>query len=324
VVFHKIPQIPFPRSLRPRGFAWLVERALYGADFYLVHSHERIFRADIVTLHCIPHRLWVREIRVKQPSRFDREMIAVEEQMIRAGAKTTFLPVSTIARDMFRRAYGDLPGQWQIMHPGVDHARFAYPDREQCLRKIRDRHQIPRGAFVVLFAGMNFELKGLDIIMEAVAHARRQRPQADIRLLVVGGGHVGKYQVAAQKMGLFEAVTFTGTVHEGMEEYYRASDVSILLSAFDTFGMVVLEAMSSGLPAIISPDVGAKDIIAQGKNGFVLRDRFDANTATEILLMLAGNQRLERFAAHSVATAKSHDWSALTAAVSEIYMNSKR
>ena len=52
--------------------------------------------------------------------------------------------------------------------------------------------------------------------------------------------------------------------------YYLAADVSIVLSAFDTFGMVVLEAMAAGLPVIVSPSVGAKDLMAEGVNGYIL------------------------------------------------------
>ncbi len=51
-----------------------------------------------------------------------------------------------------------------------------------------------------------------------------------------------------------------------------ASDIFMMLSRFDTFGMTVLEAMAVSLPVIISSNVGAKDLIRERVNGFIAED----------------------------------------------------
>jgi UDP-glucose:(heptosyl)LPS alpha-1,3-glucosyltransferase len=319
VIFHKIPRLRFPRSLRPWAFAWLIQRAIQSKGFDLVHSHDRIFHSDVVSLHCIPHRFWIRDIRRKRASLFDRSAIAVEKRLIQKGLKTTFLPVSSIAHAAFQSEYGQLPGHWKLMHPGVDFARFSSPDREQCRAEIYARYRLQQCGFLVLFVGMNFALKGLDTVMESVAIARLQKAGSGIGLLVVGRGDEKKYQAKARQLGIGDAVAFTGPVTVDIERYYRAADTLMMLSAFDTFGMVVLEAMAASLPIIIGPLVGARDIVDQGKNGFVLPSEHDKEAAAGFLLTMIGQDNHQRLAANAVSTAAKCDWSELAASVSAVY-----
>ena len=104
---------------------------------------------------------------------------------------------------------------------------------------------------------------------------------------MVGRGDEGKYGKLAQSLGIAEAVTFAGTQVDGLERYYRAADIFIMLSAFDTFGMVVLEAMAAGLPVIVSPNVGAKDLVEEGINGFILPTPQDADAAADRIVRLS-------------------------------------
>jgi len=308
VVFHKVPMIRFPRFLRPLSFAWFARRLVARERFDLVHAHDRVFGADLVSLHCTPHAAWVRDIRRKRTSLFDRATCAVERRMLAAGAATLFFPTSSIAMETFRREYSPLPGRWQVMHPGVDAERFASPNREKCRAEIRACHGIGAADCLLLFVGMNFELKGLDTIIAALAKARSQRPAAEIRLLVVGRGDEEKYRGVARSHGIGDAVVFAGTQTGGIERYYRAADAFAMLSGFDTFGMVVLEAMAAGLPVIVGPNVGAKDVVSEGVNGFVLPDGRDAEVAADRIVRLLDGERLRSMSAAASRSAAGHDW----------------
>ena len=316
VVFHKVPIIKFPRSLRPWSFPWFARRAIESGQFDLVHSHDRIFRANVFSVHCVPHLNWVCSVRQKRVSIFDRTVTAVERRMMRSSAAEWFLPVSSLAMEAFRRTYSELHGQWRIMHPGVDATRFASPDREVCRREIRGRHGISDRDLLVLFVGMNFEVKGLDAILAALAKARTK---ANVRLLVVGRGNESKYRQLTHFYGIDAAVTFVGPQIAGLEQYYRAADIFIMLSLFDTFGMVVLEAMAAGLPVIVSPNVGAKDLVVEGKNGFVLPSAQDIDTAAERILQLRDPVRWIAMSANACHTAAQHDWDGLARQLEMIY-----
>ena len=319
IKFHKIPIIRFPRFLGPLVFAWFVQRKISRMNFDLVHTHHWIFHADIYSAHGVPHAGWVRNVRKSTPSLYDLAVIAIERQLMKNGGSSWFLPVSSIAMEAFRREYITLPGQWQIVHPGVDVARFSSPDRDICRTEIRRRYGMGADDLLILFVGMNFEVKGLDAIITAVSKARSARPGENIRLLVVGRGNQNKYRKMAQSLGIAEAVTFAGTQVEGLERYYRAADIFIMLSIFDTFGMVVLEAMAAGLPVIVSPNVGAKDLVEVGINGFILSAPQDADAAADHIVRLADDARREAMGAAAAQTAAMHDWKRLAEKMGILY-----
>lgn len=319
ITFHKVPMIRFPRFLRPLSFAWFANRMIARMDFDLVHSHHWIYKADIFSAHGVPHAGWVKNVRKRRPSLYDRAVISIERSLMREGNASYFLPVSTIAMEAFRQEYATLPGQWQVVHPGVDVSRFSAPDRAACRADIRGRYGIGASDVLLLFVGMNFEVKGLDTIIAALAKARTTLPDVNIRLLVVGRGDENKYRRLAQSLGIAEAVTFAGTQVDGLERYYRAADIFIMLSRFDTFGMVVLEAMAAGLPVIVSPNVGAKDLVEEGINGFILPAQQDADTASDRIALLSDTAQRETMGAAAARTASMHDWERLAEKMERLY-----
>jgi len=319
IKFHKVPIIRFPRFVGPLVFAWFVQWKISRMNFDLVHTHHWIFHADIFSAHGVPHAGWIRNVRKSIPSLYDRAVIAIERKLMKDGGSSCFLPVSSIAMEAFRREYVTLPGQWQIVHPGVDVARFSSPDREACRTDIRTRYGIGADDLLILFVGMNFEVKGLDTIITAVAKARAVRPKENIRLLVVGRGNESKYRKMAQSLGILEAVIFAGTQVEGLERYYRAADIFIMLSKFDTFGMVVLEAMAAGLPVIISPNVGAKDLVEEDINGFTLPAPQDADTAAKCIVRLTDTEYRKAMGKAAEKAAAMHDWEKLAENMENLY-----
>lgn len=319
ITFHKIPRLPSPRFFRQPVFAWLVERTLRQGRFDLVHAHDRIFRADLFTMHSIPHETWVRNIRERSPTLFDRAIAWVERCLMEGGGCARHLPVSSIAGEAYREKYRIALSRMRVLHPGVDVARFSSKDRDACRRDVRARYGIGPSEVVILFVGMNFEVKGLSAILRAVARAKGLRPDTALRLLVVGRGNEGKYRSLASSLGIADSVVFAGAHAEGVEAFYLASDLFMLLSSFDTFGMVVLEAMASRLPVIVSANVGAKDLVEEGVNGFVLPDRLDADAAAGKIVYLLDPQRRAAMGEAGFRTASLHGWERLAEAMGGVY-----
>lgn len=319
IAFHRVPAVRFPRLLRPLGFAWLSGCMVSRGRFDLVHAHERVFQADIVSLHSVPHAAWVRNVRKKRMSLFDRTTDHVERRMAENAAHAWYLPVSSIARDAFLERYPVDPARVKVVHPGVDADRFAGLDREACRREIRERHGIGETDLVVLFVGMNFEVKGLDRVIAAVARAGPGTPGTRWRILVVGRGDEERYRRISREAGIGDSVFFAGTREDGIEKYYRASDLLMLLSAFDTFGMVVLEAMAAGLPVVVSARVGAKDIVDEGVNGFVASNPEDADAVAATLSVMADAGIRTRFGSEAQRAASRYTWDRTAEEVARIY-----
>ncbi len=321
IVFHQVSIVRFPKFLTTTSFAWFAGREISAAGpFDLIHTHDRIFRADLYTMHGIPHRWWVREVRRKRMSLFDRALARVEDRLVSEGGCRRFLAVSELTRKIFLDEYPIDPARVMVVHPGIDASPYAKLDRERCRREIRGRFGIVPDEPLILFVSMNFAIKGLDHILRGLGRLREKDPSARFRLLVIGRGDQKAYGRLARELGLGDAVLFAGAVaREKLPEFYLAGDLYAMLSRFDTFGMVVLEAMAAGLPVLISGSVGARDVVREGENGFVVENPADTDVIAErIETMLHGDVR-ERMGREALKTAGENSWDMAVARVLSVY-----
>ncbi len=318
VRFHKVPIIRFPKFLTTVSFAYFVNKATEQARFDLIHTHDRIFRADLFTMHGIPHAIWVKEVRKKRMSLFDRATAWVEGRLVRNGGCSQFLSVSSLTREKFLEAYKVDPGAVKVIHPGVDMEAFDKFERQECRRRIRARFGLDESDFVILFVSMNFELKGLDILMAAMGGTGREGGGGNIKLLVIGKGNEHKFGQVARRFGLEGHVVFGGVWENNIQEVYLACDLFCMLSKFDTFGMTVLEAMAASLPVIISNRVGAKDLVQDGVNGFVV-DRDDIEAVSSRIRVIFDPGKREAMRREARQTALAHTWDAVVKKVLEVY-----
>lgn len=316
--FDWVPIISFPKFLTTLSFAYFTQRRINRNNFSLVHSHERIFAADIFTLHGIPHRYWVRHIRRKRMSLYDLATAWVERKLVCEGNCKKFIAVSSLTKDIFLQEYKIDPGLVDVIHPGVDLNDYAGQDKDYVRSSIRRELGINNADPVILFASMNFEIKGLDDILVSLAKLKAQNQK--FKLVVAGKGNIKKYKQMAEEARIGSDVIFTGPVDkEKLIRMYLAGDIYIMLSKFDTFGMVVLEAMAAGLPVIISNNVGAKDLIQEGKNGFVIGNTTDCDYVAAKISLLCDENIRKPLARAAYQTATQNTWDQVTAKYKEIY-----
>ncbi len=321
IAFHRVPMIRFPRFLTTPSFAWFARRRMAAeGPFEVVHTHDRIFRADLFTMHGIPHRRWIREVREKGMSLFDRATARMEDRLVLNGGCRRFLAVSSLTRKIFLEEYPVDPGRVTVLHPGVDAAPFARLDRERCRREVRGRFGIAADEPLILFVSMNFAIKGLDRLLRGLGRLRTGNPEARFRLLVVGQGDEKTYRRLATELLIGDAVVFAGPVaREKLPEYYLAGDCYAMLSRFDTFGMVVLEAMAAGLPVLISGRVGALDLVREGENGFVVENPDDAAAVADKIGPMLNGDLLAGMGSAARQTAREHSWDKTAARILEVY-----
>jgi UDP-glucose:(heptosyl)LPS alpha-1,3-glucosyltransferase len=318
ITFHTIPLFPCPRFLSPLLFAVSAGRILSKHHFDIVQAHERIFEADIYRMGGTPHRFWAAQVRgKKRPSLFDRATAYVEDRLLSAPRCRVLFPVSTLVRDLYADAR-DLSGKTvHILPPGVSPGRFQ-PTEPDERRTVRKRFGFTETDTVILFVGMNFEVKGLDRLIAGLAAAKNTPAGKTLRLLVAGKGNPAPYLRMAGRLGVEPDIAFAGIIREGIEGFYAASDLFAMCSRFDTFGLVVLEAMASGLPVIVSNTVGARDVVLEGENGYVV-DGADTRTLADRLVALADPDRRRKMAASGRKTAANYTWKAMADRVAAAY-----
>lgn len=318
VTFHKTPVISFPKFLTTPGFAYLAGYKIGRNNFSLVHSHDRIFAADIFTMHGVPHRYWVHNVRRKRMSFFDSATAWVERKLVYEGNCQKFIAVSNLTRDIFLQEYNIDPQRVAVIHPGVDLNDYATADKKLIRADIRKEYGFSSEETIILFASMNFEIKGLDAIILSLAKLKAK--QHRFKLLVAGKGNIRKYTQMAREANIAEDVVFTGMLSkEKLVRLYLAGDMYVMLSKFDTFGMVVLEAMAAGLPVIISSNVGAKDIVQEGENGFIISDTSDANCVASKIALLLNETTRNSMVQSAYYTAMQNTWDHVALKYRRIY-----
>ena len=230
------------------------------------------------------------------------------------------LPVSGLTKGILLREYPVAPERVRIVHPGVALERYAGLDRLRCRERIAGRFGIAPGEKIVLFVSMNFEIKGLDALMKGLAAFAGQPAAPPFRLLVAGKGNVRKYRALAASLGIDRQVTFAGVLSRAdIPSVYAAADLYAMLSRFDTFGMVVLEAMAASLPVLVSDRVGAKDLVRDGGNGFVLPAGAGPEETARTLTFLLREETREQMGQAARETARDHTWDAAAARIAALY-----
>ncbi|MBO9711491.1 glycosyltransferase family 4 protein [Sphingomonas sp.] len=161
------------------------------------------------------------------------------------------------------------------------------------------------GPLRMVFAGRFTVKKGADLLAEALERVRAQGLDFTLQVAADTGG--GDPALVRR----FEALgTLLGKLpQEQLPALFAASDLLLVPSRFDSYGMVVAEAMAGGTPALVSEHVGAKDLIRQGESGYIV-PAGDAGALAAQLAAAAADpdavRAMSAAAAHAGATA---DWS---------------
>jgi glycosyltransferase involved in cell wall biosynthesis len=123
----------------------------------------------------------------------------------------------------------------------------------------------------IVFVGQLIPRKGIDILIKTLGQLRLSYP--DIRLTLIGDGSFRKsYEDLVHTYNLTDIVTFLGVLpSNSVRDQIMAADILVLPSRWDGWGMVVNEALSVGVPVIVSDRCGAADIIQHKRNGYVFR-----------------------------------------------------
>jgi glycosyltransferase involved in cell wall biosynthesis len=145
--------------------------------------------------------------------------------------------------------------------------------------------------------------------MMGLSKFKGRHPKKKFKLLIIGKSNNGKYASLAEKLGIQDNILYMGAIqHDHIAKFYLASDIFSMPSRFDTFGLTVLEAMAASLPVIISTNVGAKDIVKQGINGFIIDNAKHKIEIADAIELLWNNDVRMRMSKDSFNTALNYRW----------------
>jgi D-inositol-3-phosphate glycosyltransferase len=203
--------------------------------------------------------------------------------------------------------YDAVPERVGVVPCGVNMALFHPVDRKYARQKLG----LTDGK-ILLFVGRIDPLKGIEQLIKTVPLLKTIE---NLRLIVVGGdgnskAELRELQKLAIELNIQESVTFQGMVkQEQLPYYYSASDVCVVPSYYESFGLVALESLACGTP-VVAADVGdVRNIIRPGETGYVVADNSPEKLAARICSLLSGPTRDMESVLAIRASISRFDWS---------------
>lgn len=269
VVFHVLAPFALRRHARERGQAPQLVQATQGqhvgADICYAHFCHRAYLRD--RWHSQTATGWLRMLRW-MGYRYN----AVFEQRAFRKARLVVTPSRGLAEEI-EKTYPFLQGRVHAIPNPIDVVAFARPadfDRPAQRRALGlDEH----GPLLCFAALGDFSRKGLALVLQAMARQTASQPS----LIVVGGrpGEIAEYQHQCDALGLQGRVAFTG-FQKDVRPYFWAADLFVFPSVYETFALVVMQAMAAGMPAITTRLHGVEDYAVDGENAWIVAREVEA------------------------------------------------
>ena len=224
--------------------------------------------------------------------------------------------VSEELRSIIERHYGATGGRDFVLPMVFGLERFSQPDSK------------PRETKRILFVGRLMEVKGVDILIKAFSKFLKIDSLSDYALDIVGDGpELDSLQQLARQEQVEEKITFHGSKQKSeIAGFYRNADLFVLPSRTTTLGekeglgLVVLEAMMSGVPVIGTNCGGIKETIEHGKTGIIVPEN-DVNALHLAMVDLIQDVgKREQFSHHAHAeVARKYSSESLVTAMKQWY-----
>jgi len=144
-----------------------------------------------------------------------------------------------------------------------------------------------------LFAANNFRLKGLAVLIKAMAAAARYDTERKGYLIVAGNGRTHKYRHTAKKLNLHTKVIFLGYISH-IQNALSVTDVAILPTFYDPSSRYILEALAAGKPVITTRFNGATDLFVNNRHGKVIDSPEDISALAEAIVYFTDTNNIEK------------------------------
>jgi D-inositol-3-phosphate glycosyltransferase len=219
-------------------------------------------------------------------------------------------------REHLVQHYGACPETIGVVPCGVNLNLFRPLDKAAA----RQQLGFAQDESIVLYVGRFAPVKGIDRLMEAIAHLQHHQR---LRLVIVGGDGDGapeykNFRRLARKLSIQDSVTFIGRIEQdGLPPYYSAADVLAVPSHYESFGLVALESLASGTP-VVATKVGAMEsILREGETGYLVSNGSPRLLAKGVERFISDSNGLSP---HEVrASVTGYAWSNVSSAMIDEY-----
>ena len=218
---------------------------------------------------------------------FNRILRYFESKMLERSDR--IIAVSEFTKREILQSYNLKANKIEVIYNGVDVTKFKPTENKDEAKRKLGLSKNP----IILYVGRLYSRKGLPTLLKATSLIARKL--SNVKLVISGKALFGekrKLSFLAKKLGVERNVHFFGYFpDEKLPKLYQAADVFAFPSLYENLPFALLEALSSGLPAVSTRIGGIPEIIQEGKNGFLI-DPLDFNSLAEKIMYVLENPKL--------------------------------
>lgn len=224
--------------------------------------------------------------------------------------------------------YGADPAKIDVIPCGVDLKLFHPIPRDEAKAYL----EMPQDHTMVLFVGRIEPLKGIDVLIEAMALLLKDKDERsdEVCLCIIGGDpdadadtlnrEISRLQRMRETLGIADVVTFLGKrAQDTLPYHYSAAEVCVVPSHYESFGMVALEAMACGTPVIASKVGGLTFTVRDGRTGFLVPSDDPRALADQLSLLLTDGNLRRTMGQQAVQLSERYSWSIVAGQVVAAY-----
>jgi UDP-glucose:(heptosyl)LPS alpha-1,3-glucosyltransferase len=326
-VFHRVPVL-IQKPLFMKWINFFISSALQVQqhEFDIVHAHCPTMTAvDVVTAHSV-HKVGVNALIANERSVWGKctkwlrngypLIMPVAAYNFKPGKAAAVISVSEGLTHELQTALKVDKQRIVTIPNGVNLKEFTCTNFESNRKEIRDSLSIDADRIVVIFAGNEFNRKGLEYVIRAIGLLKAR----NITLLVAGetSDKPGReyYTSLTAELGIRDQVHFVGRT-SSIAKYFCAADIFVLPTLYESFGLVSYEAAACGLPLLVTKVNGTGEILKDGYNGWNI-ERSSEDIAKKIELLIE-NEKYEEFGKRSARLVESFDWENIVRRTEQLY-----
>jgi len=341
IIFHKVPMIKgnfflkrkktgLATILQVYSFALMSKFKINTSNFDIVHSEGDCFVPFDVYTAGSCHKSAVKKARKREKGIINflkntrlnpLNLIVLDIEKFTFNPKNykKLIAVSEITKHEIIKEYGVKNDDIIVIPNGINLQEFKMGNNKLLRKEIRNKYGISQEDIIILFVAHEFKRKGLKYLIESLLLINNDLT----KILVVGRGNEKPFMAFAKKLGVEKRVIFAGHSPK-VAEYFACADIFCFPTLDEPFGLVIIEALASGLPTITSKIAGAAELMQDGKDGLLLDDPTSPQEiATKINILINDKQLAEQMGKEAQKTALKYSWQEIAKRTLEVYKEVK-
>ena len=299
-----LPSIGLTNHTRAKYFSKKFQSAIKHKSYNLIIGFNKMAGLDVYFAGdvCLKERVSKEK---KILSRFllrYRVFLKQEKEVFSPESTTEILLLTEKQKNEYIKNYGTPVERFHIIPPGIAENNYTNEEMVKIRADIRDSLGISQNKILLLFVASSFHSKGLGRALRAMIAANDQR----LKLIVIGDGDNKPYRSVAKKLGFSKQVCFLGS-KEALLPYMLSADILIHPARVEAAGMVLVEALTAGLPVITTDICGYAIHIEKAQSGVILPSPFKQEVLNQALVNMINSENLNRYRASALAYSKQTD-----------------